>query len=153
FELLQRIRKGERNVSTMNDVVVKSAVQKISQPRAQTAGYGKIGSIKRIPVTAIQDVGGRRRCPGQGNELVRLTPIQRQFQNAGIFHDLADACIPRFHQRRICLHLDALGYLTDLEGDVDNRIASYLQYDTGLYEAFEPRQRCFQTIWTDRQVW
>ena len=86
------------------------------------------------------------------NQLGRVASIQRQFQDSLRFHSLADTNGSGLHKRRVGLNLDLLGTLTHFERHVNDRIAVYLQHDSGLYERPEAGQSCFQFVRTQRQV-
>ena len=90
------------------------AVQRVVQSRVQSASDRNIALRERISAAA-GDRGRRRRRAGKSDQLDHLPSIQRQFENAGILDNLADARVSCFHQRRIRLNFDLLGHLPDFQ--------------------------------------
>src|SRR5947207_5241513 len=83
---------------------------------------------------------------GKNNQFGHLTPIERQFHNAHVIDDLADAGVARFHERGIRLNFYSFGNLTDCHHDVDFGIGTNLQDDSRLYKHPEHRKGGFQSI-------
>ena len=81
-------------------------------------------------------------------ELLHVASVQRQFHDAGSFHDLTHADAARFDQTRVGLHFNGLGHLAHLERDVDRRIAVHLQNNSCLRKSAESRQGRFQLVGT-----
>ena len=84
--------------------------------------------------------------------MLNVARVERQLQNTHVVDHLTDTRVPRFHQRRIRLNLDRLGNLTDLQADVNYRIAADLQHDSRLRKRAEPRKGRFQLVGADRQI-
>ena len=106
------------------------------------------------PSAAVVARRGSRpdRSAGQRNQVGDVAAVERQLEDALVFHDLTDADVPGFHQRRAGLDLHRLGKLAKLEDDVDGGTAIDLQHDAGLHIRPEPRQRRFQSVRANGQI-
>ena len=78
-------------------------------------------------VVAASSIGERVRSLNCGsrnqNQIRDPAAIERQFDDAHIVHDLADAGASRLHQSGIRLNIDFIGDLSDLKHCVDHGIA------------------------------
>jgi hypothetical protein len=86
------------------------------------------------------EVGRRRRGsqPGQEDQLRRLPSVERQFDDALVVDDLANAGRVCFDHRGVGRHRDRFAHRAHSQRDVDLRIGAHLQDDAVLGIGVEP---------------
>src|SRR5262245_34359599 len=85
--------------------------------------------------TAEQSAGhsaGLHCGTGQSDQVTDVAPIERQLADPLTFNDQSDAGRSRLDQRRVRLHFDLLGDLSDCKYWIDYRTGVDLQDDPGL---------------------
>ena len=142
FELLHRIWKWHGQIGVFERIVVIGPIQHVIQPNRRSTRDGNT-SVCKERITATVILKSRCRCSGKRNQLIDVAAIQRELQNARILHDLTDSCIPRFHQRSICLDFNLLRDLTYFQDHIDRGTAVDLQHNSALCIRTESRQRPF----------
>src|ERR1051326_5362831 len=127
------------------------AVELVTEAGVQAARNRNVSLSKRIARAAIER---RRRsgCSSQRDKLSDVSSVQRQLENTGIFHDLAHAGIPRFHQSRVCFNFNLFADLPYFQRDIDGRARVDFQIYSGLNESAEARQLSFYFVWTNGKV-
>src|SRR5262249_48390725 len=103
-------------------------------------------------VTAI---GGRpllNCASGQRDQVGRVAAIERQFENALVFYDRADANSARFHHRCIRLDFDLFGNLPNLHDGIDECSVIDLQHNACLNKRSKSRQGGFKPIGSESQI-
>src|SRR5207247_6890298 len=98
-----------------------------------------------LPIWISSAAVGRRgrRSGRKRDQIIDVSSIQRQFENAGVLDNLADAGISSFHECGIRLYFHLLGNLSDFEYRIDDGAGVNLKNDSGLHEGAESRQSRF----------
>src|SRR2546425_8707239 len=117
------------------------AIQKVRGAGIKTSsdGYGYRSAHRPIAVAAAER--SLHGSTGKRDEIRCLAAIERQFEDARIFDDLADPRASRFYKSRIRLNLDLLADLTHLQRSVDHQVVVDPQHESRLHIGLKPRQR------------
>ena len=148
-EFLQRIRKGERQVQVVLRIVVHGSVEKERHAEGLPAGDRVGDPASHAPGVRFARPDG---CSGNGDEIGRVAPVERQRQDFLGPDHLAHARALHVHERRGPFNGDRLLDRAERQDYVDRRSAGDLKHDARLGVGAKPRERYFQSVGTGRQV-
>ena len=148
-EFLERVGEREWQIGVLLGVVVRCAVERIADAGRQAARDRDIHFAREA-----SGADGSRLDRGADlqHEIHGIAPVQRQFEDARVLDDVADAGALDVHERRRGVHRDAFFERADLERRVDRRRRADLQHDAGLHVGAESLEADFELVRPRRKI-
>src|SRR5207248_11224086 len=134
------VGKRHRQIRVVELLDGPRSIQRVIRTAIESSRDRDVSRTDRISTAVSVQNGCRRRRSGKREKVDYVPAVERQVENTSVLHTLADADLPRFHQRRIGLHFDLLGNLTDFHNDIESRAAVHLENESALNEFTKTRQ-------------
>ena len=119
---------------------MRSSVQHVSQAVGQSSADRN--DVCRVLTVCSCDAAADG-VSGDSDQLLDIARVKRQLEHPHVIDHLADARVPRFHERCIRLNFDCLGNLPDLQTHINRWIAADLKHNSSLCKRPKSRKRCF----------
>ena len=153
LEFLQRVGERQRQVGVVVRIVVRRAVKQICHARRLSPGDRD--QLPALHAATRRDARRAVRLHGRSRErdqIYGIPAVERQRENALVFHHLSETGVARLDERRRRLHRDRLLDGAERQVHVDDRRVVDLQDDARAHVRFEARQVHVESIRSNRQV-
>ena len=153
LEFLERVGERQRQVGVVVRIVVRRAVEQICHARRLSPGDRD--QLPALHAATRRDARRAVRLYGRSRErdqIYGIPAVERQRENALVFHHLSETGVARLDERRRRLHRDRLLNGAERQVHVDDRRVVDLQDDARAHVRFEARQVHVESIRSNRQV-